>query len=80
MPGASATAARNKAESLRAAVEAEVVLYSGQELSVNISSGVATYPENGHSVQALIKSADKALYAAKDNGRNSVMHFNEITE
>lgn len=78
MPGASATIAMQRAQELRMAVEAEVVRYSGEELKITISSGIATYPDNGTSVQSLIKSADKALYAAKDSGRNAVKHFNEL--
>ena len=78
MPGASAEIALERAEQLRVAVEAEVVRYSGEELKITISSGIATYPENGNSAQSLIKSADKALYAAKDSGRNAVRHIDAL--
>jgi len=37
---------------------------------VTVSFGVATFPEDGTSAQALLKSADKALYKAKSQGRN----------
>ena len=80
MPGASETVARQRAEQLRIAVESEVVRYSTEELKITISSGIATYPESGSSVQSLIKSADKALYAAKDSGRNAVKHFNDLAK
>ena len=79
MPGASAAIACQRAEELRVGVEAELVRYSGEVLNVTISSGVATYPGNGSSVQSLIKSADKALYAAKDDGRNCVKHINDVS-
>lgn len=78
MPGSTAVIARQKAEELRVAVEAEVVRYSNEELKITISSGIATYPESGSSVQSLIKSADKALYMAKDSGRNNVKHFDDL--
>jgi predicted signal transduction protein with EAL and GGDEF domain len=34
--------------------------------------GLATYPDHGDSVSKLIDEADKALYDAKENGRNQV--------
>jgi two-component system cell cycle response regulator len=41
-------------------------------LRVTASLGLATYPEHGKDKQALFAAADRALYAAKHNGRNQV--------
>ncbi len=43
-------------------------------IRVTLSLGVATYGGKGrhYDVSALVKSADNALYAAKEKGRNSV--------
>jgi diguanylate cyclase (GGDEF)-like protein len=41
-------------------------------LRVTASLGIATYPEHGKDKQALFAAADRALYAAKHNGRNQV--------
>ncbi len=45
---------------------------SGLQEAITMSFGVATYPEHGQDSEALIRSADKALYASKEGGRNRV--------
>jgi len=41
-----------------------------EELGVTTSIGVALYPDAGDSVDVLLKSADAAMYVAKEQGRN----------
>jgi diguanylate cyclase (GGDEF)-like protein len=52
--------------------ESKVVLNNGDEISVSISLGVASYPEDTKSLKQLISYADKAVYEAKHLGRNKV--------
>ena len=49
--------------------------FSGHELFVTASMGVATYPIDGGDVDTLLRKADIAMYAVKDSGRNGVMRF-----
>ncbi len=49
-----------------------------KEIIVSISSGIASYPEHGSTVDSLKKSADKALYMAKEQGRNNLVITEKI--
>ncbi|MDT0594742.1 bifunctional diguanylate cyclase/phosphodiesterase [Glaciecola petra] len=48
----------------------------GNDVNVSVSVGVAQYPEHGHSPAELFKSADLALYNAKNNGKNKIALYN----
>jgi diguanylate cyclase (GGDEF)-like protein/PAS domain S-box-containing protein len=61
------------AERLRENVaRAEVVLEAGLPLRITISVGVATLQEKCTNLDILLNQADKALYQAKEGGRNRV--------
>lgn len=47
-------------------------LQEGASGNLTISSGVASFPEDGETAFRLIQNADKALYRAKETGRNKV--------
>ena len=59
------------AEKLRQAVETAPVNHEGKSIHVTISLGVARYG-SGQDLDSIVRDADRALYAAKDNGRNRV--------
>ena len=40
---------------------------------ITLSIGVATFPDHGEDKDSLLRAADRALYKAKDAGRNQVM-------
>jgi len=47
----------------------------GHTLSIGASIGISVYPADGHDSATLLKSADTAMYAAKDAGRNGFRFF-----
>ncbi|MDA8094211.1 MAG: EAL domain-containing protein [Betaproteobacteria bacterium] len=51
------------------------MLIAGQELYVTASIGISCYPRDGHSMAALIKHADVAMYRAKARGKNGYHVF-----
>lgn len=74
LPETNAVNALKTAERLRASVNGtQVPLQRGGMVNVTISIGVASYSTSGNnSIEKLIFRADKALYAAKEAGRNKV--------
>lgn len=65
--------ARQVAETLRQAVEASLFPTGGVRLRATISVGAAEATADLTTVQALVDRADKALYQAKNQGRNRVV-------
>jgi len=42
---------------------------------ISASVGIAIYPDDGTNIESLIKNADQAMYAAKNDGRNCKRYF-----
>mgnify|MGYP005839687169 CR=1 FL=1 len=59
-------------ETLRQAVATRAVMVKSVPLQTSVSIGVATLDAKENDVENLLKRADKALYAAKADGRNCV--------
>jgi diguanylate cyclase (GGDEF)-like protein len=53
---------------------------SGHKINLTLSVGVSAFPTGGRTVEALLRNADTAMYAAKDSGRNSLCVFEERLE
>lgn len=59
-------------ERLRKAVEEYPFSYNGQDIKITISIGISEVCENITTVHQLFDDADRALYKAKENGRNQI--------
>ena len=77
LPGASMAAAIAIAQRLRA----RLAFAQGLPLpaSITISVGVAHYPEQGATLDAVFERADQALYYAKNHGRDRVCAADDTT-
>jgi diguanylate cyclase (GGDEF)-like protein len=58
------------AENLRQHVASALLSTNGHPLRLTVSIGVAAIDEDTRDLRALLRNADRALYAAKHNGRN----------
>lgn len=76
LPETDAAMAMQIAERLLAAVGCQPFDINGEKtISITVSIGVATYLQQVDSLEALVKAADDALYAAKEGGRNRVTRY-----
>jgi len=67
----------NTAERIRESIESDEFKIDDLELTVTISLGVASLTAGHSALSDIISNADKALYKAKQTGRNKVVYFEE---
>jgi len=74
LPEATKDKASAYAELVRSQVEAAMFQdgHGRNQCKVTISLGVSTFPEDGSDSKSLLEYADRALYQAKEKGRNRV--------
>jgi diguanylate cyclase (GGDEF)-like protein len=58
------------AERIREDIAALKFSFEGRQIGVTISLGIAAFPKDGQEKTQIIELADKALYTAKNKGRN----------
>ena len=74
LPESSPEDTAKRAESFRENVKNLELVFQGKILgSITLSIGVASYPANGTRIEELLRTADMALYKAKQEGRDRVV-------
>jgi diguanylate cyclase (GGDEF)-like protein/PAS domain S-box-containing protein len=74
LSAADGESAQKRAQLLQEELKHLQVRHGGQLLeSITISIGIAVFPTNADSAEALVKAADEALYRAKTHGRNRII-------
>ena len=53
----------------------EVFVLEGHEVQISASVGISVYPDDGQTLENLIRNADAAMYHSKKNGRNRFEFF-----
>jgi diguanylate cyclase (GGDEF)-like protein len=79
LPGLEMDQALNRAEALREKIEQSSREADFLYAQVTISIGISNYPLHGDNIRDLFRTADKALYQAKDDGRNRVCCYHQNT-
>lgn len=81
LPQTNTEEATGVANRIRKAIE-NLILKEGNNYlgKLTLSAGISTYPFHGTTETELIGAADRALYVAKNSGKNQVVVFDETKE
>ncbi len=77
MPGATLETTVERAQLLRDKINEMRTYYDMREIKITASMGVAAYPLHGSNGEEALIHADRALYHAKENGRDKVVVYHE---
>lgn len=75
LPETDSKAAMVVAERIRSRTEERVFKFEDREIKITVSVGVASCPGDGITVRDLVNASDKALYKAKELGKNRVVSW-----
>jgi diguanylate cyclase (GGDEF)-like protein len=78
LPGSDEERSMGAAERLRSALEKHRFVFEGSRIPLTASIGVAVWPADGREPEALLSASDRALYAAKQAGRNRVVAASSV--
>ncbi|WP_415405639.1 diguanylate cyclase [Sulfurovum sp. CS9] len=72
MPATGMDSAFHIADRLRENIAKHNIIFENRVVQVTVSIGLSCYRKKDNDIQTIIKRSDKALYEAKDSGRNKV--------
>lgn len=77
LPNTDKNGASIYAEKIRKIIETYTFKHREKQPSgyVSVSGGVATFPSDGNTIDAVVRCADEALYISKKSGRNMVTRY-----
>ena len=75
LPETPVKGALDVAERIRSAISGTPLDLNGHHVASSVSIGVACFPEDGRTLDALAARSDRALYQAKQQGRNRVVQY-----
>jgi diguanylate cyclase (GGDEF)-like protein len=78
LPETPAQGAMDVAERIRAAIGVRPLDIGGGQVITTVSIGLACFPDDGRTLDALAARADRALYQAKQEGRNKVVRYKRV--
>jgi two-component system cell cycle response regulator len=78
LPGSDQERSVGAAERLRTALQKHRFVFDGARIPLTASFGVSVWPVDGREPDALLTGADRALYAAKQSGRNRVVAASSV--
>jgi diguanylate cyclase (GGDEF)-like protein len=73
LPATDEAGAVRLAERVRSAIEKHRLVFEGARVAITASIGVAIWPQDAKDTTVLLAATDRALYAAKQGGRNRVV-------
>jgi diguanylate cyclase (GGDEF)-like protein len=78
MPNISIDVEQGRANSLLRAISSLFVPFGQFNLTITVSMGISWFPAHGETAKKIIRAADKALYIAKNQGRNRAVIHQEL--
>ena len=78
LPETPGKGALDVAERVRSAIAGMPLAAEGKSVASSVSVGVACFPEDGRTLDTLAARADRALYMAKQQGRNCVVRYRAV--
>lgn len=77
MPNISVDVARERVNSLHKSISSLYIPFGRFNINITVSMGISSYPRHGETKEELMRAADRALYSAKNMGRNRVAVYRE---